>query len=93
MTDIPRPPATRLGFIPAGAYRNRDYAEAGVKVCGNISRAMQDILYDPQTSGGLLIALPEAYAQECLKELNEAIPQAAIIGYVTAQADASIYLE
>ena len=48
-----------MGFIPAGAYRNREYAEAGVKNMANVSRAMQDILFDPQTSGGLLIALPE----------------------------------
>ena len=41
-----------MGLIPAGAYRNRDYAQSGVQVKGNISLAMQDILYDPQTSGG-----------------------------------------
>ena len=41
-----------MGLIPAGAYRNREYAEPGVRVGGNVTRAMQDILYDPQTSGG-----------------------------------------
>jgi len=45
-----------MGLIPAGAYRNRDYAEKGVTVRGNVSRTMQDLLYDPQTSGGLLMA-------------------------------------
>ena len=82
-----------MGFIPAGAYRNREYAEAGVKVTGDITRAMQDICYDPQTSGGLLMAVPEAYAQECLDELQDSIPQAAKVGYVTEQLDAAIYLE
>lgn len=82
-----------MGFIPAGAYRNRDYAEAGVRVCGDITRAMQDILYDPQTSGGLLMAVPEAHAQELLKELQEVIPQAAVIGYVTEQEESDICLE
>jgi len=82
-----------MGFIPAGAYRNREYAEAGVKVCGDISRAMQDILYDPQTSGGLLMTVPEDWAQTLLSELNEYIPQARIIGYVTERLDAAIYLE
>ncbi len=82
-----------MGFIPAGAYRNREYAESSVKVLGDISRAMQDILYDPQTSGGLLFALPREVAAECLKELKKVIPQAEIIGYVTGIQDAWIYLE
>ena len=49
-----------MGFIPAGAYRNRDFAEAGVRVVGAVARALQDIFYDPQTSGGLLCAVPAA---------------------------------
>lgn len=82
-----------MGFIPAGAYRNREYAESSVKVCGEISRAMQDILYDPQTSGGLLFALSREDAEKCLKEMKTSIPQAEIIGYVTEKQDAWIYLE
>lgn len=73
----------KMGFIPAGAYRNREYAEASVKVVGNITRAMQDICYDPQTSGGLLMAIPSEYAKECLAELQTRIPQASIVGYVS----------
>lgn len=82
-----------MGFIPAGAYRNREYAEASVKKVGNISRAMQDICYDPQTSGGLLMAVPSEAADACLSELKSVIPEAAIVGYVTEQLDAAIYLE
>lgn len=82
-----------MGFIPAGAYRNREYAESSVKVCGDISRAMQDILYDPQTSGGLLFAMPKEYAEKCLEEMKTLIPQAEIIGYVTEKQDAWICLE
>lgn len=82
-----------MGFIPAGAYRNREYAEAGTKVTADITRAMQDICYDPQTSGGLLMAIPESFASECLKELLTVTPHAAQIGYVTAYEDASIYLD
>jgi selenide,water dikinase len=82
-----------MGLIPAGAYRNREYAEQGVKVCGDISLAMQDLLYDPQTSGGLLFALPAEAASVCLQELQKAIPCAAIIGYVSEKEDAYIYLE
>ena len=82
-----------MGFVPAGAYRNREYAEAGVAVRGNISRALQDILYDPQTSGGLLFAISAEDANDCLAALQQAIPHAAIIGYVTEKEDAAIYLE
>jgi len=82
-----------MGFIPAGAYRNREYAAAGVQVAADVSRAMEDICYDPQTSGGLLIALPAEQAQACLAELREHIPAAAIIGYVTDREAYAISLE
>ena len=82
-----------MGLIPAGAYRNREYASAGAAVRGNISRAMEDILYDPQTSGGLLFALPEQEAEACLARLKQTIPNAAIIGYVTEKEDFDIILE
>ena len=83
----------QMGFIPAGAYRNRGYAEAGVAVRGQVSRAVQDLFYDPQTSGGLLMAMPEDQGLECLKALQQAAPGAAMIGYVTQREDAWICLE
>ena len=82
-----------MGLVPAGAYRNRQYAQAGVAVRGNISLAMEDILYDPQTSGGLLFAIAGGEAEECLAQLKQTIPDAAIIGYVTEKEDAYIILE
>ena len=82
-----------MGLVPAGAYRNRDFAEPTASILGDVSRAMQDILYDPQTSGGLLFAIPAAEAEACMAELNAVIPAARVIGYVTEQLDAGIYLE
>ena len=72
-----------MGFIPAGAYRNRDFAGGGVLKKRDISRALEDIFYDPQTSGGLLIAVAERDAEACLRALQAEIPDAARIGYVT----------
>ncbi len=72
-----------MGLVPAGAYRNRDFAESSVEVRGQISRAMQDILYDPQTSGGLLIAVDAKDGEDLLRQLQSTIPAAAMIGYVT----------
>lgn len=83
----------QMGFIPAGAYRNRDYAQAGVHNGKEIDRAMEDILFDPQTSGGLLIALPEKEGENLLREMKDQVPEAEIIGYVTEQGQWEIELE
>ena len=81
-----------MGLIPAGAYRNREYAQQGV--CADaIPLPLQDIFYDPQTSGGLLIALPAIEAEKCLSELHSQIPQAAVIGYVAEKQEDWIILE
>lgn len=96
-SDLPWHPEcyelAEMGFIPAAAYHNRNYVQDGISVAGNISRAMQDICYDPQTSGGLLMALPEAAAGECLRELQQVLPAAAIVGYVTPKEDYWLYLK
>ena len=83
----------QMGFIPAGAYRNREYTAGGVSVAPGITRAMEDICYDPQTSGGLLMAVASEDAEACLKELQAQIPEAAIIGHVTEKEAYAIYLE
>ena len=82
-----------MGFIPAGAYRNREFAEAHVKLVGDIPLPLQDICYDPQTSGGLLCAIPAAEATACLAELQEVAPASAIVGYVGEKLEKEIYLE
>lgn len=87
-------PLAEMGFIPAGAYRNREYAQSGVTTKRpDLSLAMEDLLFDPQTSGGLLFALPETEAAACLKELKEQIPDAEIVGYVTEMKENYIILE
>ena len=60
----------RMGIIPGGAYRNKDFLQEKVIIKGKIKQDMEDILYDPQTSGGLLIALPEANSGLLLEELS-----------------------
>ena len=82
-----------MGFIPAGAYRNREYTAGGVHVKEGIPLAMEDILYDPQTSGGLLAALPEKEGMECLARLADAAVEAAVVGYAAERGEYAIYLE
>ncbi len=82
-----------MGLVPAGAYRNRDFAESAAQVRGDVSRAMQDILYDPQTSGGLLIAVDGKDGEALLRELKSVIPDAALTGYVTERGETALVIE
>lgn len=70
----------RMGILPAGMYRNRSFAQDHVDV-GNTETAMQDLLFDPQTSGGLLIAVDKGDADAMWEELRTAVPYAQRIGY------------
>ena len=82
-----------MGVIPAGAYRNRTYVEKGILKKCEIPRALEDIFFDPQTSGGLLIAVAEKDAKDCLAALQAEIPNAAQIGYVTELHENYLILE
>ena len=73
----------RMGVLPAGMYRNRSFAEPGVDV-GDTELAVQDLLFDPQTSGGLLMAVAPSDADALLAELRGAVPSAQRIGTVAA---------
>ena len=71
----------RFGLIPAGAYRNRTFAEKAVEL-SSIDLEVQDMLFDPQTSGGLLIACAAKDADAMFDELKNTVPSAQRIGTV-----------
>lgn len=75
------------GIIPAGAYDNRNYLKNLVEEQPGISLSKMDLLYDPQTSGGLLIALEEKEAEKLVRDLKNETPWAEIIGQVEAPKD------
>jgi selenide,water dikinase len=54
----------RQGAVPGGLKNNREFAGCAVETMRPLPREIEDLLYDPQTSGGLLIALPEAEAAQ-----------------------------
>jgi selenide,water dikinase len=54
----------RKGALPGGLNNNRDFASCVVEIQGKLAPEIENLLYDPQTSGGLLIALPEADAAQ-----------------------------
>lgn len=82
-----------MGLVPAGAYRNRDFAAPDIAMLRPVATPLMDILYDPQTSGGLLIAVAEKDAAALERNLQAVIPCAERIGYVTKQTETAIVLE
>jgi selenide,water dikinase len=83
-----------MGLIPAGAYRNRDFRRFMVDFASSVDRALQDVLFDPQTSGGLLICVAPEIAEELLKDLKaKGIKDAAIVGEVVTEPKERIIVE
>ena len=82
-----------MGIIPAGAYRNREYLDDVITVNEKVSLAIEDILFDPQTAGGLLISLPEAEGVKLAAELTNTGENCKIIGYAEEFDEYSIVAE
>lgn len=83
----------QMGLVPAGAYSNMKHVGDNVKFVGEISEEIKDILYDPQTSGGLLISLPEDDAEKLLKELENIKTKYGIVGEVLEKSEHYIIVE
>jgi len=83
----------RAGLIPGGAHSNREYRENILDTEFELEEWMLDVLFDPQTSGGLLIAAPESVADEMLLRIrNRGFTAAAIIGEVVAEPKGRIII-
>lgn len=83
----------KMGIIPAGAYRNREWLDEVCLINKNVPLELTDILFDPQTSGGLLLSLPESDGIKLLSALNDALPVARLVGYVTEYDEYSLKIE
>jgi len=80
-----------MGMVPGGTTRNRDFRIKMVEIDKSVSKVIVDILFDPQTSGGLLMAVPASDAEPLLKRMRrEGIKEAAIIGEVVAKPKGGI---
>jgi selenide,water dikinase len=83
-----------MGLIPAGAYRNREFRAAMIVVADDVPRARQDLFFDPQTSGGLLISVKGDQALSLVGELQAAgMAEAALIGEVIDDPSEKIRVE
>jgi len=71
------------GLLPAGNYAIRHFCEKSVEIDPQIETVLIDLIFDPQTSGGLVISLETDVADACLEELKEeGVEAACIIGNV-----------
>jgi selenide,water dikinase len=80
-----------MGLIPAGAYKNKAFREQMSVFAETVPRALQDLLFDPQTSGGLLISVSDHQADDLVAALkNGGVADAAQIGNIIQDPDESI---
>lgn len=90
------PGAQRLaleGYITGGCKRNRTYLADKVRVASFVPQDLNEIAFDPQTSGGLLIAIPEREAEALTRDLSTAgVLAAAVIGEVVPHAEGWVEL-
>jgi selenide,water dikinase len=82
-----------MGLIPAGAYKNREFRDSMVAFADTVARARQDVLFDPQTSGGLLISIGAQQAEALTAALKDAgIDDAAQIGEILSGPEEKIWV-
>jgi selenide,water dikinase len=82
-----------MGLIPAGAYSNKNYIKDRVYFKDNIPKYLEDIMYDPQTSGGLLISVRKDRVSSLLKALENSPTQYGIVGEVCENAGYYLIVE
>jgi selenide,water dikinase len=73
-----------MGLLPGGLHRNRAHRQCRLEISPGVPQHLVDAVCDPQTSGGLLVALPEPAADALRKELRDAGLEAAIAAQVVA---------
>lgn len=71
-----------LDIFPGGMQRNRDYFEQWVRFDGDFADFERDLLFDPQTSGGLLMAVPPENVSDLIQNLRAVGDNASWIGQV-----------
>lgn len=81
------------GYVTRAYKRNQDYLKDKIAIEKSIRQGLIEVAFDPQTAGGLLIALGERYAPKLLAELHEnGVKAAATIGYATSLQKAWVRL-
>ncbi len=82
-----------MGLIPGGAYKNREFRESIVTIADSVDRGVRDVLFDPQTSGGLLICADPDHAPALLSSLHgKGVEDAVMIGRIVPEPTESIHV-
>lgn len=80
-----------MGLIPGGRYANEKFCSSHLRIEASVEPVLQDIMFDPQTSGGLLISVSEEKAPSLVSELvKEKTLSASIVGRVEAGAPGKV---
>jgi selenide,water dikinase len=77
--------ALAAGNIPGGGRTNRQHFLPRVSLAAQVPQDLVDLLFDPQTSGGLLVAVAPEHAARALDDLRRVAPGSAAVGKVDAQ--------
>jgi selenide,water dikinase len=85
--------AVEKGFLTGGGGTTRRFLKDRVSIAASVGETMTTLLYDPQTSGGLLIAVSRTEAPKLLAKLKKNHAHAAIVGECVAKRDVSIVVD
>ncbi len=81
-----------MGLVPAGSYNNKNYLDGKYEL-KNVELWMEDLLFDPQTSGGLLISTTKEESVKIMEKLDKLELKSAIIGEVISLQEKYIIVE
>jgi len=81
------------GLLTSGDKTNREYVGEEVEAAATVDANLMKLFYDPQTAGGLLLAIAEDKARELLSDMRRNYPRAEIIGHVTERGEKVIVVK
>ena len=85
--------AAREGFLPGGLKNNRDFVGDCVNFAETVPQEFRDLLFDPQTSGGLLISISPQFADAAIATLDRHGVSARRVGHVVAKKNPLLFVQ
>jgi selenide,water dikinase len=83
----------RAGMLTSGDKTNREYVGDDIDIAESVSKELGNLLYDPQTAGGLLISVPTERANSLLTRLRETYAHVEIVGRVLERSSHSLIVK